>query len=100
MKKPFTYASLAILYIACLVLGINSLSSFVGQNETLFIPIAMLSLFVLSASIMGFLFISEPLLLGFENRRKEAVSFFLRTIGFFACYVAIFGSLAIAMSYL
>ncbi|MBX4209279.1 hypothetical protein KW799_01075, partial [Candidatus Parcubacteria bacterium] len=63
MKNPFTRAASAALYIACVVLAINRITSFAGQNETLFIPMAMLSLFVLSAAVMGFLFVSEPLLL-------------------------------------
>ncbi len=100
MKNPFTYASLAALYIACVVSGITCIGSFAGQNETILIPMAMLSLFVLSAAVMGFLFLSEPLLLCFESKRKEATSFFLRTIGYFACFAALFGIAAISTSFL
>lgn len=99
MKKSFTYAALAALYIATIVSGINLLAPFVGQNETIAIPMAALSLFVLSAAIMGFLFISEPILLCFENKREEAKRFFLGTVGYFACFFVLFGIVAFSLSF-
>lgn len=99
MKKPFTYASLAALYIICIIFGVSNSASFTGQNESILIPMAMLSLFVLSAAVMGFLFVSEPLTLYIDNKKKEAVSFFLHTVGFFACFVALFGIIAISSTY-
>ena len=89
MKKPFLYALAAALYIVIIVFVINALTSIL-TGKTLFIPIAMLGLFVLSAAIMGFLFLSEPLYLYMENRKKEAAAFFMKTVGIFACFVAIF----------
>jgi len=99
MKTPFTHAALAALYIASIVFSINSLAPFVGSNETIIIPMAALSLFVLSAAIMGFLFISEPILLCFENKREEAKRFFLGTVGCFACFFVLFGVVALSLSF-
>jgi hypothetical protein len=99
-KSPFTYASLAALYIVIIILGVTSTPYFFGKNETIFIPMAMLSLFVISAAIMGFLFVSEPILLYIDNKKEEAVKFFFQTVGFFACFAVIFGSIAICTSYL
>jgi membrane protease YdiL (CAAX protease family) len=89
MKKPFLYALLAIVYIVDIVLGIQ-MTNFFPQKETILIPMTMLGLFVLSALVMGFLFLSEPLKLFMENKKQEALVFFTRTIGFFACFVVIF----------
>jgi hypothetical protein len=61
-----------------------------SQNGTILIPMTMLSLFVLSAAVMGFLFLSEPLYLLMENRKQEAILFFGKTVGIFACFVAVF----------
>ncbi|MFA6076714.1 MAG: hypothetical protein WC735_01420 [Candidatus Paceibacterota bacterium] len=91
MKKPFYFAGVAVAYIVLIVSGINFMGNIMqNQEETIFIPMAMLSLFVLSAAIMGFLFLSEPLQLLIENRRQEAVVFFAKIVGIFACFVAIF----------
>jgi hypothetical protein len=46
-----------------------------------------------SAAIMGYLFLSEPLYLLMENRKQEAIIFFAKTVGIFACFVAIFAIL-------
>lgn len=91
MKKPFLRALGVALYIVGIVLVTQFATSFLkNQNETIIIPMTMLSLFVLSAAVVGYLFLSEPLYLLVENRKKEAIVFFAKTVGFFACFVALF----------
>ena len=96
--KPFYNAVLAAGYIVGLVYFIFT---FVAQPNTpdsqtsLLVPIAMLSLFVLSAAVMSYLFLYEPLMLYFDNKRQEAVRFFLATIGIFALITLIFLGLLI-----
>jgi len=89
MKKPFAFALLAAAYIAGLVGMMNLLIPLMPQ-KSLLIPMVLLSLFVLSASIMGFLFLSEPLQLYLDGHKKEAGEFFLQIVGFFACFAALF----------
>ncbi len=89
-KKPFLYALGAAGYISILVLTISILAKFVPAEDNIIMPIAGLSLFVLSASIMGFLFLSQPLRMFLEGQKSEAVTFFLKTVGFFACFLALF----------
>jgi hypothetical protein len=89
MKKPFMHALAAALYIISIVLVINTASSTI-KEETIIIPMTMLGLFVLSAAVMGFLFLSESLQLLMEKQKQEAVTFFAKVVGFFACFVALF----------
>ena len=94
MKKPFLCALGAALYIVVIVLIVQAVTSVLkSENETIIIPMTMLSLFVLSAAVMGFLFLSEPLQLLMENRKQEAVIFFAKVVGIFACFVAVFAVL-------
>jgi hypothetical protein len=86
-KKPFWYAFVAIAYIVILVTVMFSAESWVPEEDNMAMPIAMLGLLVLSVAIMGFLFLSEPLRLFLENQKREAVTFFLKTVGIFACFV-------------
>jgi hypothetical protein len=85
--KPFYNAVLAAGYIVGLVYFIFT---FIAQPNTpdseqsILVPVAMLSLFVLSAAVMGYLFLYEPLTLYLDNKRQEAVQFFLATTGIFA----------------
>ena len=89
MKKPFIYALLAVLYIMGIGLFFKYVTPFLAE-KTFFTPIAMLGLLVLSVATMGFLFFSEPIKLYIDNRKQEAVSFFLKMLGVFACFVVLF----------
>ena len=85
--NPYQSALLAALYIIVIVSVLQLLSS-VGQGgdgeDTIFIPMAMLSLFVLSAAVMGFLFGFRPVALFLEGKKQEAVTFFFKTVATFA----------------
>ncbi len=55
-----------------------------NEPDTMFAPIVALSLLVLSVATMGFLFFYRPVMLLIENKREEAIDFFLKTLGTFA----------------
>ena len=94
MKKPFLHALAAALYIAMIISVIFSTSSLVEKHEdNILMPMTMLALFVLSAAVMGYLFLSEPLYLLLEKRKQEAAAFFTKVVGFFACFVVLFAIL-------
>ncbi len=91
MKKPFLHACGAALYIVAIVLIAQAVGTVLKNlQDTIVIPMTMLSLFVLSAAVMGYLFLAEPLSLLMENRKKDAIVFFGKTVGFFACFVLVF----------
>jgi hypothetical protein len=59
--------------------------------------IALISLFTLSAAVMGYLFCYQPAQLYFEGKKKDAVRLFLQTVAVFALItVILFGLLFIA----
>lgn len=98
MKKPFIHALLAAGYIAFIALGLQ-LTTYITKelDGTILVPMAMLSLFVLSAAVMGFLFLSEPLKLLVEGKKHEAVVWFMKVVGCFAGFVLLFGVLAVVV---
>jgi len=97
MKNPIANAGLAFIYIVL----ISSLF-FYGPKymptgeDTILAPIAMLSLFVLSTAVMGFLFISQPLQMYLDGDKKSALKLFLQTMLVFAIIVLIIFVLLIA----
>ena len=94
IKNPYLNAFMALGYIGGIILVINKTSSIaVNTPDTLLAPVTMLSLFVLSAVIMGILFIYEPLRLFLESQKPQALSFLLKTVGTFACFVLILAAL-------
>ncbi|MEK7554926.1 MAG: hypothetical protein AAB518_03015 [Patescibacteria group bacterium] len=89
-KNPIFNAVGAALYIALIVTLINSITRFAGPTETILIPMAMLSLFVLSVLVMGYFFIYQPLRLYLDGEKMSAATLFLKTIGSFAVITALF----------
>jgi len=82
-KNPYLNSIYAEAYIVILV----SLITYIGKQDSpdnFFSPVAALSLFVLSAAVMGFLFLGEPLQLFLDGEKKQAVSFFMKTVISFA----------------
>jgi hypothetical protein len=86
MKKPILYAFVAIVYIVLIVSIVNFTGHF-ALKDNILMPMTMLGLFVLSAAIMGFLFLSEPLTLYLDGQKHEALLFFGKIVGSFACFV-------------
>ncbi len=89
-KNPYINALLAALYIALLVFGVSTFVDQPDKQASLLAPIAMLSLLTLSAAVMGYLFVGTPLMLYIDGHKKEAVRFFLKTVGGFALLTIIF----------
>lgn len=83
-KNPLVNALAGLLYIAGVVSIIFYAPHVVIVEESIFVPIAMLSLFVFSASTMSYLFLYEPLCLLLDGKRKEAALLFIQTLGVFA----------------
>ena len=89
-KNPFINALSASAYILLVV----SIMTFITQThrnkpDTFFAPLVVLSLFTLSAAVMGFLYFYQPLLLFIEGKKKAAVNLFVQTVGVFAIFTVI-----------
>jgi hypothetical protein len=89
-KNPLFNASGAFAYIALVAsFMFYVVPRFVGPVDTILMPISFISLLVLSVATMSYLFYAQPILLLVEGKKKEALSFFLRTIGIFAVIVVL-----------
>lgn len=82
-KNSYLNAVLAEAYIILIVLFIQHVLPKGPDNGTL-TPIAVLSLFVLSAAIMGYLFLAKSVQLFLDGHKQQAVNFFLKTLATFA----------------
>ncbi len=83
--KPLRNAAFAIGYIGLIVLGMSQFADGpVEEKAPLLIPIFMLALFVLSAAVMSYLFVYEPLKMYIDGEKKAAIRLFAQTVGAFA----------------
>lgn len=83
-KNPFINAVAASVYISLVATIMNYGSRMFGEADTMVTPVAVLSLFVLSAAVMGYIFLSKPLQLYLDGKKKEGVNLFLGTVAVFA----------------
>lgn len=105
MKAPILkFAALNAFGTALYIAGVSALMFNAerifggGPDETVLIPIAMLLLFVLSASITGSLVLGRPILWYLDGKKKEAVSLLMATLSFLAAItlIAFLGLVVIA----
>lgn len=89
-KNPILNALLAAAYIAGLV-GLMSLfvDSKVEQTAPLLLPVLMISLFTLSAAVMGSIFFYQPFRMYFDGQKQEAATLVAQTIGAFGVMVVL-----------
>ena len=89
-KNPYVNALSAGLYIVFIVILINYGPTFVRDKpDTLFAPMAMLSLLVLSAGFMGYTFFFQPVLMYLDGQKREAIELFTKTFITFAVITGI-----------
>lgn len=82
-KNPLINALLAFLYIVIVALVLYYGTIFKVGNNSFIAPVALISLFTFSAAIMGYLFIYQPFILYFDNKKKLALDLFLKTLFIF-----------------
>ncbi len=85
-KNPFVNALVAAGYISIFATVVFNSPQFITDNELgMMAPILFLSLFVISAAIMGYFFVYPPTRLLIEGKQDEATRLFLMTLLSFAC---------------
>jgi len=103
----FKYAALnalgTVAYIALVATFFANANSLFGDKAegTVLIPMAMLLLFVVSASITGSLVLGRPILWYLDGKKKDAVALLMATIGclFIFMLIAFAGVAAYSWSY-
>ncbi len=84
-KNPLINATLSLAYIMLVVTLMNFVTRVMGNKpDTIFAPVAALSLFTLSAAIMAYLFLYQPVQLYVDGKKKEGTRLFVQTIASFA----------------
>ena len=79
IKNPFLNALVALVYIA-LVASVMWYGSEIKPEPSVVGPIAILSLFTLSAAAMGYIFLYKPIELYFDGKKKAAIKLFFQTM--------------------
>lgn len=87
-KNTFINALAATIYIVLIASVMFYGTKNLGPSNSIIAPIAVVSLFTLSAAVMGYLFCYQPGMLYFDGKKKEAINLFLQTVAVFGCITA------------
>lgn len=82
-KNPLYNAISATVYIGLVVLLLTFMQTVTSGPDNFLAPIMMISLFTLSAAVMGYIFVYQPLRMYLEGEQEKAVKLFLQTVGIF-----------------
>ncbi len=88
-KNPVLNALAALVYITVVASVMFFGTRNIGPDNSVVIPIVMLSLFTLSAAVMGYIFLSNPLQLYLDGRKKEGIKLFTQTLAVFGGITAL-----------
>jgi hypothetical protein len=83
-KNPFYNALAAFIYIVLIVLLMTYTGNIDSPSNEILAPIMMLSLFTLSAAVMAYIFLYQPIMLYIDNKKDKAVKLFIQTVAIFA----------------
>ena len=97
-KNPVFNAIVAAVYISIVSTVMSHGAQWFGQKDTAVTPVLVLSLFVLSAAVMGFIFLYQPLQLYFSDKKQAGVKLFLQTVGVFAVFTLIIFAVMFSMA--
>jgi hypothetical protein len=61
-----------------------------NKPDTFFAPIILLSVLTLSVAVMAYLFFYQPFILYFDNKKKEALDLFIKTLLIFGVMTLVF----------
>lgn len=84
----FLHALATIVYIALVVLIMSNANHWFGPGNNL-IGIAILSLFVLSATIVGALILGRPILWYLDGKKSEGIKLFFYTLSWLLVFTII-----------
>lgn len=98
-KNPLVNALAAAAYITLVGTLMFYGSKMIGPVHSVIVPIAFISLFTLSASMMGYLFLLKPVTLYIDGQKREAVRLFVQTVAFFAVVTLIIFSVLFFISW-
>ena len=83
-KNPLYNALFAFTYIVLVVLLMNFASKVEDPSGSIIAPVMMISLFTLSAAVMAYIFLYQPIMLYLDDEKKDGVKLFIQTVAIFA----------------
>jgi hypothetical protein len=87
--KSFENAGGVLAYVSLLALFFSNAQNIFGNgpDDKFIIPIFMLLLFIISATVTGFLVLGKPIILYMKGLQKEAFILLFATLGWLVAFI-------------
>ena len=89
LKRSFINALGTVIYVMIVALIMTSAEKAPDETKSFIIPIAMLLLFLTSATITSSLVLGKPIMLYIDNQKQDAVKLFLYTVSWLIAFTLI-----------
>jgi hypothetical protein len=88
LKRSFAHAAGVIAYVFAVSLLLSRGKDIFGDSEeTLLIPVFMMLLLVVSATVTGLLVLGKPVMLYLNGARKDALAMLGATVGWLVAFL-------------
>lgn len=89
LVKSFINAGGVLIYVSLVAWVLSHGQAVLGNKPDNFLmPVMMLLLLIISASITGFLVLGKPILMYWDGRKKEALVLLFSTLAWLAVFLA------------
>lgn len=85
--KSLTHALGVVAYVSALALLMANTKSMTGESPALFIPVFMLLLFIISATVTSLLVLGKPISLYLNGFKREALILLFSTLGWLVFFL-------------
>ena len=94
--RALTHSLGVLIYVSLIAAFLFNGQNIFGKDDKFLMPVAMLLLLVISATITGTLVLGKPILMYLDNQKPAAIKLFFYTIGWLAVItILVLGVLAI-----
>lgn len=89
LGRSLLHACLAVVYVFLIVMLMRNGEKLFGNDSKILGTMSFLLLFVVSATVMGFLVLGKPILMYIENKKKEALWMFFGTLSWLTVFLVV-----------
>jgi maltodextrin utilization protein YvdJ len=89
VRKSFMHAAGVFIYVSAVAWVLYNAKYIFGEANSFVAPVFMLLLFVVSATVTGFLVLGKPVMLYMDGLKKEAVAFLFATLAWLVVFLTV-----------
>jgi hypothetical protein len=87
LRRSFVHAAGVVVYVAAIALLFFHAEGIFGDKSSFLIPVMLLLLFIVSATITGLLVLGRPAQLYLDGAKRDAIAMLAATVGWLIVFL-------------